>query len=111
MIKTTARRAGPGKETILKFALFSGSAPEWSPKELATKLAQQGWHGVEWRVVDQKEAPEPGFWAGNRATFPLTGFDNAAKEINAITYGAGLEHAGVSGYVAIDDRKNLDILF
>jgi sugar phosphate isomerase/epimerase len=95
----------------VKFALFSGSTPEWTPAELAAILKAQGWDGVEWRVVDQKPTAEVGFWAGNRATFPLTGWAGRAGEINAVTSGAGLEHAALAGYVAVSDREALEVLF
>ena len=94
----------------MKFALFSGSAPDWTPADLTARLASQGWDGVEWRVVDQKNAAEPGFWAGNRATFPFTGIGGLADEINRVTSGAGLEHAGIAGYVPIGERENVDTL-
>lgn len=92
----------------MRFALFSGSAPEWTPAELAAKLAEQGWDGLEWRVTDQKPAEEPGFWAGNRATFPLAGLENLTAEIKGVTLSAGLGLAGIAGYVAIDDLENAE---
>ncbi len=98
------------EDTKVKFALFSGSAPVWSPRELAAKLSGQAWDGVEWRVVDQKPAAEPGFWAGNRATFPFTGIEGLVGEITDVTKGAGLDHAGIAGYVQIDDHDAVDRL-
>ncbi len=94
----------------MKFALFSGSAPEWAPSELAKKLAEQGWDGVEWRVVDQKESNEIGFWAGNLATYPLTGIEGLVDEIISVTTGAGIEQAGIAGYVSIGDRENAEVI-
>jgi sugar phosphate isomerase/epimerase len=94
----------------VKFALFSGSAPDWTPLELAARLKAQGWDGVEWRVVDQKPAAEPGFWAGNRATFPLTGLSDMAADVAAATQGAGLEHAGIAGYASVADHAAVDAL-
>ena len=92
----------------MKFALFSGSAPEWTPAELAAKLAEQGWDGVEWRVTDQKPSEEPGFWAGNLATYPLTGLEDELAAIREVTAGAGLGFAGIAGYVAISDLENAE---
>ncbi|HEX4400028.1 MAG TPA: sugar phosphate isomerase/epimerase [Galbitalea sp.] len=94
----------------MKFALFSGSTPEWTPETLVSKLAQQGWDGVEWRVVDQKPSTEVGFWAGNRATFPETGIVGHIDEIRKITSGAGLEQAAVAAYVPIGDRANTEFM-
>lgn len=92
----------------MKFALFSGSAPQWTPAELAAKLAEDGWDGVEWRVTDQKPAAEPGFWAGNLATFPLTGLEDRLDEIAGVTASAGIDIAGLAGYVAISDLENAE---
>jgi sugar phosphate isomerase/epimerase len=94
----------------VKFALFSGSAPELNPAQLVGLLKEQGWDGVEWRVTDQEESSTPGFWAGNLATFPLTGLERLIDEIDSTTRGAGLDHAGIAGYVAIDDHENADRL-
>jgi sugar phosphate isomerase/epimerase len=95
----------------MRFALFSGSAPEWSPPELARQLVAQGWDGVEWRVVDQQPAAAPGFWSGNRATFPLTGLAGRAAEIREATEGVGLAHAALAGYVPVADVAGVDTLF
>jgi sugar phosphate isomerase/epimerase len=94
----------------MKFALFSGSSPEWTPTELANTLAEQGWDGVEWRVVDQAPSEEVGFWAGNRATFPETGLEDLVDQVNGITSGAGLEHAGIAAYVPIADEVRTEAM-
>ena len=62
-------------------------------------LADQGWDGIEWRVTDQDPADPPGFWAGNRATWPLTGLEDLLPEIARVTRDAGLEISGLGGYV------------
>jgi sugar phosphate isomerase/epimerase len=94
----------------MRFALFSGSTPEWTPRELAAKLVEQGWHGVEWRVVDQRPADQPGFWAGNRATFPFTGLDTWISEITSVTRAAGLDLAAIAAYVPLAERENVERL-
>ncbi len=92
----------------MKFALFSGSTPDWNPRDLAAKLKSQGWDGVEWRVVDQKPSEVPGFWAGNLATFPFTGLEEQIGEMKAATQGAGLAHAAIAGYVPISEHTSVD---
>ncbi|WP_327010230.1 sugar phosphate isomerase/epimerase [Dactylosporangium sp. NBC_01737] len=82
----------------MRFSVFTASTPDWTPQEAVRHLAAQGWDGVEWRVVDQDDAAEPGFWKGNRATWPLTGLEAALPEIAALTRGAGLEYSGIGGY-------------
>jgi sugar phosphate isomerase/epimerase len=92
----------------VRFSVFTASTPDWEPDEAARQLAAQGWAGVEWRVTDQKDAPEPGFWAGNRATWPLTGLEDRLAEIAAVTRGAGLEFSAIGGYVRSNDRPNVE---
>jgi sugar phosphate isomerase/epimerase len=92
----------------VKFSVFTASTPEWSPEEVTNHLAEQGWHGVEWRITDQEEAAVPGFWAGNRATFPLTGLEDLVPTIARLTNGAGLEFSAIGGYVGSHDRTNVE---
>ncbi|MFF1573677.1 sugar phosphate isomerase/epimerase family protein [Leifsonia sp. NPDC058292] len=92
----------------MKFSVFTASTPEWTPEEAAGELAAQGWDGVEWRVTDQAQATPPGFWAGNRATWPLDGLENSLADIARITRDAGLEFSGIGGYARCDDHANVD---
>ncbi len=92
----------------MKFSVFTASTPQWSPAEAAQTLAEQGWEGIEWRVTDQAGADVPGFWAGNRATWPLTGLEESLPEIARITRDAGLEFSGVGAYVRCHDRSNVE---
>lgn len=92
----------------MKFSVFTASTPEWTPQEAATELSAQGWHGIEWRVTDQSDAPEPGFWAGNKATWPLTGLEESLPDIARITADAGLEFSGLGGYARCDNHDDVD---
>lgn len=92
----------------MKFSVFTASTPEWSPAEAVRILADQGWDGVEWRVTDQDDAPTPGFWAGNRATWPLTGMEERLPDIARLTREAGLELSALGGYVRAADRSNVE---
>ena len=92
----------------MKFSVFTASTPDWTPVEAATHLAEQGWDGVEWRVTDQDESPEPGFWVGNRATWPLTGLEDDLPAIAAVTRNAGLEFSALGGYARCHDRSNVE---
>jgi sugar phosphate isomerase/epimerase len=94
----------------VRFSVFTASTPEWTPAEAAVILAQQGWDGVEWRVTDQDGAPEPGFWAGNRATWPLTGLEDSLPAITRITREAGLDFSAIGGYARSGDRANVQRL-
>jgi sugar phosphate isomerase/epimerase len=91
----------------MKFSVFTASTPDWTPAEAARNLAAQGWDGVEWRVTDQAPADPPGFWAGNRATWPLTGLEESLPTIRQVTEQAGLEFSGVGAYVKVADRPHV----
>jgi sugar phosphate isomerase/epimerase len=88
--------------------VFTASTPDWTPTEAAQNLAAQGWEGVEWRITDQDSAPEPGFWAGNRATWSLTGLEDSLPQIAAITADAGLAFSGLGGYARSDNHSDVE---
>nr|BFE61340.1 hypothetical protein GCM10020063_058660 [Dactylosporangium thailandense] len=91
----------------MKFSVFTASTPDWTPQEAATELAAQGWDGIEWRITDQEETDEPGFWAGNRATWPLTGLEDRLADIHTVTRGAGLAYSGLGGYARSFERDDV----
>ncbi|GIF75026.1 sugar phosphate isomerase/epimerase family protein [Asanoa siamensis] len=92
----------------MRFSVFTASTPQWTPAEAARELAAQGWDGVEWRVTDQADAAEPGFWAGNRATWPLNGLEESLPEIDRITRAAGLDYSGIGAYVPSSAREDVE---
>ncbi|MDQ1551873.1 MAG: hypothetical protein QOD50_1295 [Actinomycetota bacterium] len=92
----------------MRFSVFTASTPEWTPAEAAQNLAAQGWDGVEWRIIDQDAAPEPGFWAGNRATWPLAGLEDSLPQIASITRDAGLAFSGLGGYASCDNHVDVE---
>ena len=69
----------------MRFAVFTVGLPEYTPEEAVVVLSDLGYDGVEWRVTDQAPSPDgrPGFWAGNRCTWPLTSFVEDAPRIRA----------------------------
>lgn len=94
----------------MRFSVFTASTPEWTPAEAATILAAQGWDGVEWRITDQDEAVVPEFWAGNRATWPLTGLEGGLDDLARITSTAGLAFSGLGGYARCDNHVDVERL-
>ena len=92
----------------MKFSVFTASTPDWSPERAASILAAQGWDGIEWRITDQDAADVPGFWAGNRASWPLTGLEGQLSRISDITTAARLEFSGIGGYARCDDHANVE---
>ncbi|CAA9586199.1 MAG: Inosose dehydratase [uncultured Thermomicrobiales bacterium] len=89
----------------MRFAVFTVGLPELTPEEAVATLGELGYDGVEWRVVDQQPSPDgrPGFWAGNRCTWPLATFPEDALRVRAMTGGAGLETPVVGAYAGCDD--------
>jgi sugar phosphate isomerase/epimerase len=90
----------------MQFAVFTVSLPEYTPEEAVVTLRELGYDGVEWRVVDQEPTQgAPGFWSGNRCTWPLATFIEDAPRMRALTEGAGLALPSVGTYVTCE---NLD---
>jgi sugar phosphate isomerase/epimerase len=97
----------------MKFAVFTASLPEWTPEEAVTKLAAQGWDGIEWRVVDQKPPASGsggGFWSGNKCTWPLSSFVEDVPRIREITEKAGLGMPSVGAYARCDEIADVERL-
>ena len=85
----------------VRFAIFTVSLPEWTPDEAVAQLAALGYDGVEWRVTDQ--APhdgDPGFWWGNKCTWPLDTLLDDAPHIRGSSADAGLEIPNLGTYVS-----------
>ena len=55
----------------MRFSVFTASTPDWTPAQAADLLAAQGWDGIEWRITDQEEAPEPGSTQCTRGQFVI----------------------------------------
>ncbi|WP_406044506.1 sugar phosphate isomerase/epimerase [Micromonospora sp. NBC_00898] len=92
----------------MRWSVFTASTPDWTPEEAVAQLAAQGWDGIEWRVTDQEPAQPPGFWAGNRATVPLTGLEGELPRIAAITRDAGLALSGLGAYAPASDQADVE---
>lgn len=88
----------------MKFAVFTVSTPTLTPEEVAPKLREYGYDGIEWRVVD--EAPNPpgmGFWHGNKCTIPMTGFADQVERMKSLAADNQLEMPVLGTYVRSND--------
>ncbi|OIH93977.1 MULTISPECIES: sugar phosphate isomerase/epimerase [unclassified Curtobacterium] len=95
----------------MKFSVFTASTPDWTPSEAAQTLAEQGWDGIEWRVVDDRtEDGSSGFWAGNRSTWQFSGIADRVGEIARITEAAGLGYSGIGGYQPVSDHEGTETM-
>lgn len=94
----------------MKFAVFTASLPDWTPEEAVRKLADLGWDGIEWRVVDQKPAEGTGFWQGNKCTWPESSFVEDVPRIKQLTEQAGLEMSAIGAYATSDRVQAVDRL-
>jgi sugar phosphate isomerase/epimerase len=95
----------------MRFAVFTASLPEWTPEEAVGKLAEQGWDGIEWRVVDQQPSDgATGFWRGNKCTWPLSSFTDDVPRIKEITEKAGLAMPSVGAYATSGELADVERL-
>jgi sugar phosphate isomerase/epimerase len=100
----------------MKFSVFTASTPDWTPSQAAQTLADQGWDGIEWRIVDDRPAPGQtvpagrSFWAGNNSTWQFTGIEDQVGEIARTTDAAGLEYSGIGGYQQASNRAGVDTM-
>lgn len=92
----------------MKFGYFTAATPDWTPAEVVQNLSAQGWDGVEWRLVDDPGAEEVGFWAGNRATWPMTGLEDNIAAMRDLPAQAGLEISGIGAYALCSDHENVE---
>ena len=94
----------------MRFAVFTVSTPEYTPEEAVGVLRALGYDGVEWRVIDQVPSADgtPGFWAGNRCTWPASSFEADAPRIRALSEGAGLALPAVGTYVECGDPAGVE---
>lgn len=94
----------------MKYAVFTVSLPEWTPEQAAAILPTLGYHGVEWRVIDQPPSPDgaPSFWAGNRCTWPLASFERDAPRIRALTETHGLAMPNVGTYCTCAEPSDVE---
>src|SRR5215204_5276465 len=95
----------------MRFAVFTVSLPEWTPEEAVRNLAELGYDGVEWRIADDSPQATPGFWQGNRCTFPLRSFVEDAPRIRALTEAAGLTIPAIASYVQAVDVETVERVF
>lgn len=94
----------------MKYAVFTVSTPDYTPEEAAHKIKEVGYDGVEWRVQDDPPQSEgANFWRGNKATLPLTGFENDAPKWRKLSADAGLETPAVASYVKCHEPDKADL--
>ncbi|WP_459217019.1 sugar phosphate isomerase/epimerase family protein [Pseudonocardia sichuanensis] len=95
----------------VKVSVCTVSLPEWTPEQAVAELAALGFDGIEWRVADDPPTGEPpGFWSGNRCTWPASSFERDVPRIAALTRGAGLEMPAIGPYVRCDDLEAVESL-
>ncbi|WP_203923157.1 sugar phosphate isomerase/epimerase family protein [Rugosimonospora africana] len=94
----------------MRFSVFTASTPDWTPAETVARLAAAGADGVEWRVTDQVDDGTVGFWAGNRATWPLTGLEERLPEMARLVRDAGLACSAIGGYARCYQHEDVDRL-
>lgn len=93
----------------MKYAVFTVSTPTMTPEEVAPKLREYGYDGIEWRVID--EPPNPagmGFWHGNKATIPFSSLQEDASRIRKLAEENGLEMPALGTYVRASSLEDVE---
>ncbi|HYH32005.1 MAG TPA: sugar phosphate isomerase/epimerase [Pseudonocardia sp.] len=95
----------------MKVAVCTVSLPEWTPEQAVTELAALGADGVEWRVADDPPTDgPPGFWRGNRCTWPASSFERDVPRIAELTRAAGLDMPAIGPYARCDELDAVESL-
>jgi len=95
----------------MRYSVFTVSIPDLEPEAALREMKALGYEGVEWRVVDQGEAlaGKPGFWAGNRCTWPLSRLLEDADRIRRLTQEMGMVMPSVGTYVSCEDLAQVEL--
>lgn len=101
----------------MKYSLFTVMTPASTPEEVAKKLKQYGYDGVEWRVKDAvRQAPNPlpardqWYWQYNQATLEMDDIANEAKRSAAICEANGLEKLSLASYLMPRELSKIEAL-
>jgi sugar phosphate isomerase/epimerase len=94
----------------MKYAIFTVGLPDYTPEQAVETLRELGYDGIEWRVTDQRPSADgkPGFWAGNRCTWPFASFVEDAPRIRSLSEGAGLGLPSVGTYMTCEDLEAVE---
>jgi sugar phosphate isomerase/epimerase len=95
----------------MRLAVFTVSLPEWTPEQALAKLAEQGWDGIEYRVLDAPPEPpgeSPSFWKGNRCTLPLSTLAADGPRRAQQIRDAGLSTPNVGAYAMCDNLDEVE---
>lgn len=98
----------------MRFAVFTVALPEWTPEQALSKLAAQGWDGIEYRVLDAPPAApgvQPSFWKGNRCTLPLSTLAADGPWRAQQIRDAGLGTPGVGAYAMCSEPDEVELAF
>ncbi len=88
----------------MKYAWFTVGLPEYTPEQAVKTLKQHGYHGIEWRVVnDTGDTTKPGFWGGNRTTLQATWTDAQFLAVANMTRSEGMEMPNLGAYTKAAD--------
>lgn len=93
----------------MRIAAFTVSLPEYSPEGAVELLADLGFDGVEWRVVNEPAwNGEPSFWLGNRCTLPLSTLIESSGTVRAMVENHGLAMPNLGTYVPCSDPDGVE---
>lgn len=93
----------------MKYAVFTVSTPSMTPEEVAPRLKEYGYDGIEWRVIDEKpNPPGMGFWHGNKSTVSFSELEANAPRIRQLAAENGLEMPALGTYVPASSLEDVE---
>lgn len=96
----------------MKLGVFTVSTPEYYPLELMDILADIGYHGIEWRIIDDKgDKSKPTFFFGNRAGYSVKEIINQSEEICARAKALNIEMPALASYINNDNLDDVELHF
>ena len=97
----------------MKYSVFTACMPELTVEKAIDKLAEWGYDGVEWRVINQEpsEDGKPRFWRGNRCTITLDEVVDRAKDVARRCRAAGIKVASIASYLSCEQLKDVERVF
>ncbi|SDC67444.1 Sugar phosphate isomerase/epimerase [Paenibacillus sp. UNCCL117] len=92
----------------MKLSVFTVSAPDLTPEELAAAAKEAGIHGIEWRYKDvpaDAAGEAPSFWRNNLCSIPEQGGAAEWDRFKAAADSQGLVSLSVTPYLSVGDLE------
>jgi sugar phosphate isomerase/epimerase len=98
----------------MKLAVFTVMLPEYEPAEAVKLLAENGYHGVEWRIREVPKEPvqstQAAFWSANKCTIDLDTLLDQAEAVRDLTLSSGLEMCNLATYLEASQFEQIEMV-